>query len=134
MFLAAFSTTSLSLSIFHSQISQEISMKYKNMSVNIMSEINTIKNRPFISCLLCCRFWPMGGGNSCRFKFKLLLACYCALLKIANCKGISRGHYRSLNTIIRVLTKQQQNNYQWRKKISLLTKINSGYQHVTIVT
>ena len=68
------------------------------------------------------------------FKFKLLLACYCALLKIANCKGISRGHHRSLNTIIRVLTKQQQNNYQWRKKISLLTKINSGYQRVTIVT
>ena len=66
MYLAAFSTTSLSLSIFHSQISQEISKKYKNRSVNIMSEINTIKNRLFISCLLCCRFWPMGGGNSCR--------------------------------------------------------------------
>ena len=41
-------------------------MKYKNRSVNIMSEINTIKNGLFILCLLCCRFWPMGGGNSCR--------------------------------------------------------------------
>ena len=68
------------------------------------------------------------------FKFKLLLASYCVLLKIANFKRISLGNYRSLNTIIRVLTKQQQNNYQWRKKISLITKINSGYEHVTIVT
>ena len=126
MYLAAFSTTSLSLSIFHFQISQEISKKYKNRSVNIMSEINTIKNRLFISCLLCCLFGPWEGET--------VVACYCALLKIANCKGISLGHYRSLNTIIRVLTKQQQNNYQWRKKISLITKINSGYQHVTIVT
>ena len=69
-----------------------------------------------------------------RLKVTHLLASYCALLKIANCKGISLGHYKSLNTTIRVLTKQQQNNYQWQIKISLLTTINCGYQHVTIVT
>ena len=45
----------------------------------------------------------------------LLAGCY-APLKIANCKGISLGNYRSLNTIIRVLTKQQKNNYQYRTK------------------
>ena len=51
-----------------------------------------------------------------RLKVTHLLASCCDLLKIANFKGISLGHCRSLNTIIRVLTKQQQNNYKYREK------------------